>query len=143
MSDFECILAPNIFLHFFPLRSKSQLVFNILATKMFLHFLPSRSKSQLVFNICRSGISRRILKWVPMRGSFGSYIYLLLMPNYYYEKELPEKHSNLKLSNVTHLFDGKDIVIEILQKDNNLRNRCRLEKVSDSACRFLIFSTGI
>ena len=59
----------------------------------------------------------------------------------YFRKELPDFHTETDLSNVTHFFDGKDIIIETIQDNGNLRCRTRSKKVSDSACRALNFST--
>ena len=42
---------------------------------------------------------------------------------------------------MTHLFDEKNITIETVRKDRNLRRRTRSEKVSDSARRTINFIT--
>ena len=58
-----------------------------------------------------------------------------------FRKELPDFYLEKKLGNVTHLLNGKDIIIETIRNNDNLRCRTRSEKVSNSVCRALNFST--
>ena len=113
----------------------------ILIAKMFMQCFPQRDKLSLVANLHRHTISNAIEKWIPLWGTFGSYISMLPMPHDYFAKELPNDYVLHNLPNVTHLFDGKDIVIECVRKDNNLKRRIWSDKVHDSSCRTINFTT--
>ena len=66
---------------------------------------------------------------------------MLPMCHDYYEKELPADYVENNLNKVTHLVDGKDIIIETPRNNDSLRRRARSEKVHESAARTLKFST--
>ena len=59
----------------------------------------------------------------------------------YFRKELSHFYVENDLSNVTHLFDSKDIIIETIRGNDNLRRRTRSEKFSNLAYQTLNFST--
>lgn len=113
----------------------------ILIAKMFMQSFTHRTKCSLVVNISRQCVSYAAKKWSPMWAAYGAYLSILPMPHDYYKKESPEECKTENLNNVTHLFDEKDIIIEIIRNNDNLRRRVRSEKVSDSACKTINFST--
>ena len=63
------------------------------------------------------------------------------MPHEYYKKELPDEHISNDMNNITHLFDGKDIIIETTRTNDSLRRRTRSSKVDELACRTINFTT--
>ena len=74
---------------------------------------------------------------MPSWSTYGSCLSTLPIPHDYFKKELADFYIENNLRNITHSFDGKDIIIETLRKNDNLRRRTRSEKVHDSACRTL------
>ena len=63
------------------------------------------------------------------------------MSHDYYEKEFPNDHARENMKNATHLFDGKDVIVETKRKNNNLRCRTRSSKFNESSCRIINFTT--
>ena len=108
---------------------------------MSIQCFPQRDKLSLVANLHRHTISNAIEKWLPLWGTFGSYISMLPMPRDYFAKELPNDCVLHNLPNVTHLFDGKDTIIECIRNNNDLKRRIWSDKVHDSACRTINFTT--
>ena len=78
-----------------------------------------------------------------MWGTFGSHVSILPMHLEHYEKEVPDECHYFNLNKVTHLFDGKDIAIEKVRKDDNLRRSTYSDKVGNAACRTTNFTTGM
>ena len=78
-----------------------------------------------------------------IRETFGEHLSALSMPHDYYAKEFPNLCIENNLSNITHLCDGKDTVIETVRKDDSLKRRIRLSKTNDSSCRCINFSNPI
>ena len=113
----------------------------ILIVKMFLQSFPHRQKCSMLLSISRQVVTKCINRWMPKWATFGTYLSMLPIPHDYFRKELPDFYIDNNLSNVTHVFDGKDIIIDTIRKDNNLRRRNRSEKVHDSACRTLHFTS--
>ena len=67
-------------------------------------------------------------KWAPFWGAFGMYLSVLPMNYEYYEKELLNDYIECDLKNVTHVVDGKDILIKTARVNNSLKRRTRSEK---------------
>ena len=78
--------------------------------------------------VSRKATSKALKKWVPMWGTFGSYLSTLPMNHGYYEQELPEEHKENNLLSITHLVDGKDMLIETIRNNDSLKRRIRSEK---------------
>ena len=78
---------------------------------------------------------------MPMWATYESYLSILVMPHDYYSKELPDEYRTKNLNKITHLFDGKDIITETPRKNDSLKRRIRSEKVHDSGCRTINFTT--
>lgn len=93
--------------------------------------------------ICYQMVTNTIEKWLPFGGPFGSHLQLLSIPHNWYGKETPKDCLIHNLPNVTHLFDRKDIIVESIKSCKNLKRRMRLQKIYDSACRTINFSTGM
>ena len=66
---------------------------------------------------------------------------LLPMSHDYYEKEFPDDRARENMNNAIHLYDGKDVIVETIRKNDNLRCRTRSSKVNKSACRIINFTT--
>ena len=114
-----------------------------LITKIFMHYTPHRTKASLMLDISRQSLTYHLNKWLPLWATFGSYNSVLPMPHDHYVKELPEYCRQNNLNKITHLFDGKDVIIETKRNDDNLRRRTRSKKVHDSTCRTISFTTPL
>ena len=113
----------------------------ITIAKMFMQSFSHRTKLSCVLSVSRQCISDQTQKWMPMWATYGSYLSILVMPHDYHSKELPDEHRNKNLNKITHLFDGKDVIAETPRKNDSLKRRIRSEKVHDSGCRTINFTT--
>ena len=57
---------------------------------------------------------------------------MLPMTHDYCNKELPNEYQVNNMFNITHLFDGNDIITATIRKNDNLRRRMRSEKAHES-----------
>ena len=83
---------------------------------MLIQSFPSRDKNSLIISVCRQTVTKTIEKWLPLWSTFGSCISILPRPHDYYSKDLPDDFEIHGLPKVTHLFDGKDIIVETMRK---------------------------
>ena len=100
----------------------------ILIVKIFMQKFPQRRKCSLTLNMQRQVVTKYINRWMPLWATYGSHLSMLPISHDYFKKELPDFYIDNDMSNVTHLFDGKDIMIETLRKNDNLRRSTRSEK---------------
>ena len=89
----------------------------------------------------RHVVSYALIKWDLLWATFVSYMSSLPMNNEHYEIQFPNEHIECDLKNVTHSFDGKETLIEIMRVNDSLKRRSRSEKVHESAATTLNFST--
>ena len=68
---------------------------------------------------------------------------MLLMPNNYYTKDLPNECRMKKLNTITQIFDSKDAILETMHNNDNLRRQSHSENDHDSTCRATNFTTTI
>ena len=62
------------------------------------------------------------------------------MPHDHFSKELTTNYVLYNFPNVTHLFDGKDMKIECIRKDNNLKRSIWSDEAHDSSRRTMNFT---
>ena len=89
----------------------------------------------------RHSIAHHVHEWLHMCAKFGEHLHMTQMPYGYYEKELPTFYIENNLSNITHLCDGKDTIIETVRKDDSLKRRILSYKTNYSSCRCINFTT--
>ena len=88
----------------------------MLICKLFMQAFPHRTKSALIVGVSRQTTTHVLGKWAPMWATCGSCLSMLPTHHDHYEIELPQDCAENNLNKVSHLFDGKDIIIETPRK---------------------------
>lgn len=113
-----------------------------ISAKMYMHSLPFRAIVARIFGRSDARMGRIIKEWAPRWGKAGEFLSILPMPEWYFDKELPDEYIERNLEKVAALLDGKDFLMHCKRKDDFMRRIQHSNKMKAAAARGIAWTTG-